>query len=57
MLVDNCPLSKAAVSCTSNPCDYEKCYNFPEADCMVDTCGQCRALFSVNGTDVTDLCG
>ena len=57
MLVDNCPLGKAPISCTSNPCDYEKCYNFAEADCTVDMCGQCRALFSVNGTDVTELCG
>ena len=48
--IDNCPSGEASVSCTANPCDYTNCYNHPEADCTIDTCGQCSAMFSVNGT-------
>ena len=55
--LDNCPPGEAAVTCTANPCDYINCYNHPEADCTVDNCGQCSAMFSVNGTDVTESCG
>ena len=55
--LDNCPPGEASVSCTANPCDYTNCYNHPEADCTIDTCGQCSAMFSVNGTDVTESCG
>lgn len=57
LTTDSCPQSKAPVFCPVSPCDYQNCYNYPEAICTTDVCGQCKAKFSINGTDVTESCG
>ena len=52
----SCPPDNPPIYCFINPCDHQKCPNFPDAGCVLDNCGQCRGKFIVNETDVTDQC-
>ncbi|MBC8256590.1 MAG: hypothetical protein H8E85_04695 [Candidatus Marinimicrobia bacterium] len=36
------------VSCWQDPCNYETCEAYPNAECMADYCGDCYADFYVN---------
>ena len=42
--------------CPESLCNYQICSNFLNAQCVIDNCGQCKATFIENGTDVTDQC-
>ena len=42
--------------CPESLCNLQSCSNFPNAQCVIDNCGQCKATFIENGTDVTDQC-
>ena len=55
--VANCPPEKPSLKCPHNLCHFQTCHNIPDATCILDTCGQCRAKFYHDGTDVTDQCG
>ena len=55
--VASCPRNKPALKCPHNLCHYQKCHNIPDATCLLDTCGVCKAKFYLNGADVTDQCG
>ena len=52
----SCPPNKPKMFCPESFCNYQSCSNFPNAQCVIDNCGQCRATFIENGTDVTDQC-
>ena len=53
-LTASCPPEKPKVShCLINPCDHQECLNFPQAKCVVERCGICKAKFILNGTDIT----
>ena len=56
-VVGNCPPERPEVQCPYNPCEYEVCSNFPDAECMFDSCGQCKARFFDGDTEVTQQCG
>ena len=55
----SCPSSKPELQCPYNPCNYRKCINIPDATCVFDTCGQCKARFYVDddNVEVTQQCG
>ena len=55
-LTGSCPPDKPPIYCATNPCDHQTCSNIPNAQCVLDNCGQCRAKFINNGTDVTTQC-
>ena len=54
--VVTCPANKPPIISLINPCDHETCPQYPEVQCIVDRCGQCKAKFTVNQEDVTDQC-
>ena len=56
ILIVTCPANKPPIICSINPCDHQTCPQYPEAKCIVDRCGQCKAKFIVNQEDVTDQC-
>ena len=56
LLLAQCPNNKKNVACTINPCVQQTCHQFPHAKCSINTCGECSAKFSINGTDVTNQC-
>ena len=52
-----CPDDKPELKCPFNLCDYQKCLNFPDANCVFDVCGGCTARFYSGDREVTDDCG
>ena len=55
--IATCPPNKPPIICPINLCDYQTCPQYPNANCTVDRCGQCKAKFYVNQEDVTNQCG
>ena len=55
-ILGSCPSDKPPIYCPNNPCIYQTCSNFPDAQCVLDNCGQCQVKFISNETDVTDQC-
>ena len=56
LILGSCPPDKPPIYCLINPCDHQNCSNFPDAQCVLDNCGQCQGKFIINETDVTDQC-
>ena len=56
ILLGSCPPKKPPIYCPNNPCDHQTCSNFPDAECVLDNCGQCRGKFIIGETDLTDQC-
>ena len=56
ILLGSCPPNKPPIYCPNNPCDHQTCSNFPDAECVLDNCGQCRGKFIIGETDLTDQC-
>ena len=40
-------------SCDSNPCMLEACPAFPNAECIPDECGTCKARWFNDGAELT----
>ena len=55
-IIGSCPPNKPPIRCPYNPCDHQICSNFPDAQCVLDNCGQCQAKFIINETNMTDQC-
>ena len=55
-ILGSCSPDNPPIHCLINPCDHQTCYNYPDAQCVLDNCGQCQAKFIINGTDNTDQC-
>ena len=55
-LIGSCPPNKPPIYCVINPCEHQNCSNIPNAQCVLDNCGRCKAKFINNGTDVTTQC-
>ena len=55
-ILGSCPPDNPPIYCPNNPCDHQTCSNFPDAQCVLNNCGQCQGKFIVNETDVTDQC-
>ena len=56
IILGSCPTDKPPIYCPNNPCDNLTCFNYPDAQCILDYCGQCQVKFIINETDVTDQC-
>ena len=52
-----CPGNKTKVQCLTDPCLNSSCSVFPDAQCVADYCGECKARFYYKGKEVTDTCG
>ena len=52
----DCPSNKPALICSIDLCDHQTCPNVTQAKCKLDICGECRARFYINDTEVTDEC-
>lgn len=51
-VLTNCPVSSVA-ACYENPCEWKFCGGYPDAECHVDLCGSCKAVFLVNKQPVS----
>ena len=55
-IIGSCPPDKPPIHCPYNPCDNQTCSSYPDAQCVLDNCGQCQGKFMINEIDMTDLC-
>ena len=51
-----CPEDTPALRCGLNYCNFLTCPESPDAECIMDVCGQCEARFYMNNEEVTDSC-
>ncbi|XP_072039473.1 uncharacterized protein [Amphiura filiformis] len=50
-----CPPTTPRVDCFANPCEVNSCTAYPNARCVANYCGGCRALFyDVNGNPIRE---
>ena len=42
------------VRCAGNPCDQASCPKYPHAECKLDDCKACTAVFFLNGNKIHD---
>ena len=47
-----CPAGSPQVGCSFVPCEKLLCDDYPQAVCMNNYCGQCKAQFFLNGKEV-----
>ena len=51
-----CPEDTPVLGCGLNYCNFLTCPESPDAECIMDVCGQCEARFYINDEEVTDSC-